>query len=154
MPQKLSWIANEYKHHNHDIKWYAGLFLFGAILVAWGLYSHQIITTILFLLIIFVVYALSNRAPEKVMVELGDKGVVVNGGFYSYSKLKHFWIVAHDGQIPELTFETNSLLNRHLTLQLDDQDTDVVRLFLADYLPEIPDYEENFIDYLIRQLRL
>src|SRR3989338_9736958 len=127
---KASWIAHSHRAHEYNVGWYAGLFLFGAILIAWALYSNNIITTILFALMVLVIYISSHQNPEKIMVEISDKGVNLNGVFYPYQNLKHFWII-RDEDHSELTLETTSILNKHLPVQLDDEDPELIRTILG-----------------------
>ena|SRR3989338_8325737 len=154
MAESLRWVAKEYKHHERELGWYAGLFLFGAVLIAWALYTNNIILTILFVLMLLVVYVLSNRRPNEIIVELSDKGINLNGVVYPYRNLKNFCVFQHGDHTPELIVETNSFLNRHLAIELEDQDQEEVAEFMRRYVREIQDYEENFIDHLIRQLRI
>lgn len=154
MNENISWEANEYKAHSHDAGWYAGLFLFGAILVVWGLYTNNIIATILFALIIFFVYAFSHQLPKKVQIELSQKGIKVDKFFYSYEKLKKFWIVTPAGATPELHIQSEALFNKFLTIELESQDPEEVRLFLNPHLEEVKDYKEGFVDVAVRRLKL
>jgi len=150
---KLVWIADEFKAHQRDVGWYAGLFLFGAILIAWGLYTQNVITTILFVIMVFVIYILSHHEPSKVMVGISDRGITINHVFYPYANLKFFWIQNREhGQV--LTVETKSFLNRHLSIELEDENPNEVRLLLMPHIEEVKDYEENFIDFLIRNLKI
>ena len=150
---KLVWVADEYKHHHHDAGWYTGLFLFGIIVVAWSLYTNNVITTVLFVLIVLVMYALSHRQPEKIFVKITEGGVELNSVFYPFTGLKHFWII-YDHERAQLVFETHSLINRHLTIELESQNPEKVSEFVGRYLTELRDREENFIDYLIHRLKI
>lgn len=154
MNETISWQALEYKPHDHDTGWYAGLFLFGAILVVWGLYTNNIIAVILFALIIFLVYSLSHQTPERVQVELSQKGIRLGKFFYAYDKLKKFWIVTPQGGTPELHVLTEAVLNKFLTIELEHQDPDAVRAYLQPHLEEVKGYKENFIDTMTRRLKL
>jgi uncharacterized membrane protein YobD (UPF0266 family) len=151
---KLMWVADEYRPHDYDTGWYAGLFLFGAILIIWALYTNNIITTILFALIVFVVYALSHHRPSKVLVEITDRGVSLNNVFYPYSNLAGFFILEQADQEAVLMIETESVLNRHLSVELEEEDPEEVREFLGLFLDEQTEYQENFLDFLSRKLKL
>ena len=153
-PQKLIWTSDEFKHHERGIGWYTGLFLFGAVLIIWGLYTNNIILTILFILIVFLAYSMSHRGPQRMFVEVDYDGVKMNDVFYPYRNLKCFWLIKHDDGTLELIIETKSLLNRHITVQLEGVNQDSVRLFLKEHIDEVEDYEENFIDFLVRKLKL
>ena len=153
MDEKISWIADEYKRHDHDQGWYAGLFLTGVILIAWGLYSNNVIATILFVLIVFAIYALSHREPSKVIVEINPKGIVLNDRMYPYKELKYFWIF-EDEEYYRLEFETSTLVHRRFSVELEDQDPEMIRDYLGNFIEELEDREENFVDFLMRKLKI
>lgn len=153
MDEKIAWLADEYKRHDHDPGWYAGLFLVGILLVAWGLYSNNVIATILFVLVVFTIYALSHREPNKVMVELNRKGIVINDRLFPYKELKYFWIF-EDDDYARLELETKAIVHRRLSIELEDQDPDIIRDYLNDFVEELEDHEENFVDFLMRKFKI
>ncbi len=149
-----AWIADEYKPHEYDLGWYAGLFFFGAILIIWSLYVNNIIATILFAVMVLTLYILSHHQPGQVRVEISHKGIMLDDVLYSYRSLNYFWILYPPNNSPVLGVETQSIINRHLEIELEDQDPELVREFLDQYLEEIEAYEENFIDFIIKKLKI
>ena len=152
--QNIVWIADEFKKHEHDRGWYAGLFLMGTILIGWGLYTNNLIATLLFVLIVFTLYVLSHKDPDKIRIEISPQGVHVNEIFHPYHSLNGFWLMYDPPHLATLNFETKKGLNRHLIIELEEQDPEDIRDYLLHFLPEETDYEERFIDFLVRKLKL
>lgn len=148
----LSWSAQEFKIHKKNTEWYIGYLVFAFALLAYGWYSHNLLTLVTFAIIVVVVFYFSHQSPGVVKYELTSTGVMVGKTLIPYRSVKKFWII-YTSVNKSVNFETSAYLNNQVSLQLGKQDPLPVREFLKKYLSEDLDREESFTEVLARKIK-
>ena len=103
---------------------------------------------ILAILIVF----FSRHKPQVINIELSGRGVHFGRLFYPYKQLRYFWIV-HNENHQTINFHTSALINNTLILELGDQDPELTRLFLLQFLPEHIQTEPTAIQKIMHRLK-
>lgn len=131
----FEWEAPEFKHYQKNVIWYVlfGLIAAGliALAVIRGDYFGASTTFILALLILY----FTHRKPNMVPVKITNRGFHIDNLNIPYRYVKQFWIVDSDHH-KTLNLETNTYLNHTVIIELSEQDTEPIRAFLANFLPE------------------
>jgi hypothetical protein len=71
-----------------------------------------------------------------VEISLDDKGVNIGNITIPYKQMSGFWITTTDDAGSSINIETLGFLNRLITVELERQDPEEIRQFLAQFVPE------------------
>lgn len=93
---EVSWEAEEYIVHKHDVVWYICLFLVGAGLSALAVFLTQ--WTFLALIIVSIVAILTSnlRPPRKISYKLDKTGLSENNNLHKYEEFRAFGILKEE----------------------------------------------------------
>jgi len=149
----LTWQAWEFKYYEKTAGWYITVISLFILMIAFFLIEEKDIFAAVSLAIIgALVIFFSYQTPERVNIELNDKGVYFGNLFYPYKQLKYFWVV-HNDRHQTINFHTTAMVNNTLILELEDQDPDVTRKFLLRHLAEHPATEETHVQKIMHKLK-
>ncbi len=151
--KRISWKAPEFVHYTKDIYWFLGLGLGSLFLVGFAVWMRNWFMVAAFVLASIALVIVSRRKPEVVDHEITEEGIKVGNRFYSFSKLKSFWIIK-TSPFPTLNFEPTRKISPVITLQLGKVDLDQIRQFLGRYLPEQEGRGEDIFDKITRILKI
>jgi len=139
----ISWEAWEFKHYPKNIGWYVTLISIAILVMAFFIIvENDIFAAISLGIIAALIIIFSRHAPQRVGIELTDRGITFGNLFYPHKQLKYFWVV-HNENHKTLNFHTSAFVNNILILELEDQDPFEIRDFLIKHLPEHSETEEN-----------
>lgn len=130
-----SWEAQEFKHHPKSFWWYLGLACLACALAVFQIYKQDFYGAAITGILAVLSAAFSRREPDIIETHITTTGIRVSDLHIPYKHIKHFWVV-DDGIHKTLNIETTTYLNRHLILQLEDQDPGEIRDFLIQVIPE------------------
>jgi hypothetical protein len=132
----ISWDAWEFKHYAKSLGWYVTLVSVFILLIAFFIIVESDIFAAVSLGIIgILIIIFSRQLPQRVTIELTEKGVHFGNLFYPYKQLKYFWVVNNDRH-KTVNFTTSALVNNVVILELENEDPEEVSDFLLKYLPE------------------
>ncbi len=131
----LEWNAKEFEQYEKGTGWYLTLALLTVLVVGYFLFLKDYFAALTMLVMYAVIFYFSKHQPKDVVIRITTKGIRIDKLFYAYSSVHNFWIVNHD-QAKTLHFETTAYLNRSIIVQLADQDPELIRDVLAEYIPE------------------
>ncbi|PIQ78644.1 hypothetical protein COV82_00605 [Candidatus Peregrinibacteria bacterium CG11_big_fil_rev_8_21_14_0_20_46_8] len=150
----IRWRAPEYQHHEKSFLWFVVAGLVAALLIVYGLVSGAWTFSLAILAFCVAYYAFHRHVPEEVDIEITSRGVHIGRHFFSYAKLKNFWVVYDPPFVGRLYLRFRSRIHPDITVALEDQDPGLIRKTLLKHLPEWEDGDEPMIDTFIRLLRL
>ncbi len=150
----INWDAKEFTHHEKTLVWYIVFTLIAIGLIVYSILSGSILTMVTFGLIVLLGFLFSHRQPRVMPHSLTSSGIILGDTIIPYKNIKSFWIIYEPPQVKTLNIETTAYLNRHVTIQLGDQDPVPVKLFLKKYLPEDLNRDESFVDIIQRHLKI
>jgi hypothetical protein len=132
----MSWNAIEFEEHEKGPGWYLTFAIIAALFVLYELFIKDFFGAITLAIIAVIVYFFSRLKPKDVLVQITDKGMMLNDTFVPYSNVKHFWFVEQHAS-PMLHIETNAYINQYIVVHLHDQSIEQVRETLLPYIGEI-----------------
>lgn len=153
MEQKLlEWKAKEFENYDRSPGWYLTLSILAALLVIYELIQRDWFAAITLLIIAGIVYFFSKLVPREIDVVISDKAVEVDRARYTYPNIHTFWISEFQG-LSSLHLETTAYLNRFITILIENQDPEEVRVILKKYIPETLEKDEGLARRISRHLK-
>lgn len=132
----MSWNAIEFEEHEKGPGWYLTFAIIAALFVLYELFIKDWFGAITLAIVAVVAYMFSRLKPQDVLVQLTDRGLLLNNFFVPYSNVQHFWFVEQHAS-PMLHIETNAFINQYVVVHLHDQSVEQVRQVLQPYIAEI-----------------
>ena len=145
----ILWKAPEYKHYEKTAGWYVTLISIAVLISSFFvIVQKDLFAGICFGIITCLIIFFSTIKPQEIEIELGEKSVKLGNLHFPYKQIKHFWIVDNEKH-KTLNLHINTYINNILILELGGQDSDKIRNFLLDYIPEHTDTNETFAQKII-----
>ena len=91
--QNVSWEAEEYIEHSHDVWWYIGLFAVGIGLCVLSFFLQWWTFIALIVVCIITILVTSNRPPRKIKYSLDQEGLTEGGKLHKYEEFRAFGIL-------------------------------------------------------------
>ncbi len=137
MPRTIRWEAHEHEHADKSADWFWAL----GIIVLSGAITALLFGNILFAILIVIggaTMGLLGSTPARVRrFALTPRGIMIDDSLYPYQMLAAFWVQHPTADTPAmLIVDANQFLSPHMIIPLDDNDPDLVREYLLDFLPE------------------
>ena len=149
------WEMQEYEHRPRTAGWYIVVSLIALVCVIYGVFAANYLFALIILISAVILILAGNESPEKVLVQIGQNGVVIDGEFTEFDKLANFSIIYHPPYTKVIYLDRKYSLKPRIKLFLDDQDPIALRDHLLQYLPEnLTLRDEHFSDILGRLLRI
>jgi len=115
----ISWEVLTHVHKDRTADWYWALALIAVVSAGLSIWLGNLLFGILILLCAGSIAALAMRGPRQHSVELGNRGLSVDGTLYPYRSLKSFWVDANS-EDPRLYVMTSGLMSPRMSFPLDD----------------------------------
>ena len=108
----ISWQAEEYIIHNHNLWWYIGLFVVGIGLCVLASFLQWWTFLVLVILSIIAILTSSLRPPRKINYKLDKNGLTEGSTLHKYEEFKAFGILKEGSHfsailIPKKRFSLN-----------------------------------------------
>lgn len=142
-------------HTEKNKTWYLIALIVGLSLIAYGVVNQIYMMSVVVFLFIGVYLLYENNSDPITGVEITDRGILVGGTFYDYSRIRSFAIL-YEAQIPRLL---RCSLSKGMIATIDIPLTEMVdpvelRAFLSQYLGEDEHAEFTRSDRLIQAMKL
>ena len=149
------WEAPSHDHHERGPRWYWIMTLVVLVLVVYALWTANFLFAFLVVLGAMILVLAGQHQPTNVLVQIGDNGVVWDGEFFPYDRIRHFAIVYHPPEVKVLYIQPKNYMNPRLRIHLDEQDPLELRDHLLKYAHEDKDLQdEHASDMIARLLKL
>ncbi len=149
----ISWQASEFKYYPKSVGWYATLISVAVLIIAFFIiFQRDIFAAVSLGLIAILIALFSKHTPNKINIELNSKGVKFGQLFYPYKQLKYFWVV-HNEHHQTINFHTSALVNNILILELEEQDPEITRIYLLQFLPEHKETEPTVVQKIMHRFK-
>lgn len=148
----MSWNAVEFEEHEKGPGWYLTFVVIAFLFVVYELFIKDYFGAITLAIIAGIAYSFSRLKPKDIVVQITDKGVLLNEFFVPYSNITHFWFVDH-AHSPLLHIETSAFINRYVVVHLFQQTPEQVRAILSRYVPEASIDQEPLAHRIARFFR-
>ena len=149
------WEAPAFEQFARGPVWYFVMAIVTVFLVAYAIWTANFLFAFIIVLGALLLLLVGNKSPNKVLVQVGDNGIVYDGKLILYQAIENFAIVYHPPIVKRLIVELRTLTQPRLRLLLEDEDPVALRNYLRVYINENFDLQyEPFSDTLARLLRL
>lgn len=149
------WETPAHDHHERGARWYWGLGLITLVLVLYAVWTANFLFAFLILLGAIILVLAGNHEPKSVLVQIGHNGVVWDGWFLPFDRVRHFAIVYQPPEVKLLYIQPKNYAQPRLRIELDTQDPLELRDHLKQYTHEDIDLQdEHASDMIARLLKL
>lgn len=102
---------------------------------------------------VYLLYEINT--PDMTRVDLSISGLSINNELYSYIKIREFGIIRITEWPTILRIVVKNTMINNLDVFIDPQiDSEEIRLFLSNYIPENPQIRFSIIERVLLGLRL
>lgn len=149
------WEAPEYPKYDRSKSWYLIMTLVAIFFVAYAIWTANFLFAFIVLLSAIILVLVGNKDPNRVLVQIGDHGIVWNGKFYPFQELENFSVVYQPPYSKILYVEHGGFIRPRLRISLEEQNPLDIRNHLLRYVPENLDLrDEHLSDILARLFRI
>lgn len=149
----LKWQSSVIPSHERSPRWY----IIGGILVlavsAYGILTGAWSLTLIAILCGGVYFLIRSHKPVLHNITLTEEGVFFDQSFTRWEDTQSFWIV-DTPQYSTLRIAYKAKRREPMTILLDTIPVSVVRNVLSQFLTELTDQRETWLDFLIRTCKL
>lgn len=151
----LQWRFSDRAPHERGRIWYIVAVLTGLGLLIYALSSANFLFALIIVMFALVIYVSSVSEPMPTVFEVTEEGVEVGGVFHPYRELEKFWFYYEPPLAKNLYITVKGVIGSRLTVDLMDQDPNVVRKFLGAFVQEdLEQVDEPLSDTLSRILKI
>ncbi|MFA6424053.1 MAG: hypothetical protein WCV83_01930 [Candidatus Magasanikbacteria bacterium] len=140
---QYEWTVKEYESHDRSQKWYWIMGGLGIALSVYGVIAGNYLFALITVLFGIILFMQDMVAPMDVYFAVTNTGVVIGKKYYRYSELTGFWVIYNPPFTKNLYFSQDNVLNHRIQVPLYDYDPMPIREYLALYLEEDLDQEEE-----------
>jgi hypothetical protein len=132
----LYWETEEYVYRPKNREWFWAVgIITGALIVTCIIFSNYLFAFVL-AIGVFALTLFSIRKPNKIVVHVTNKGVLVNNILYPYQTLDSFGTDEHHQDGPRLFLKSKKVMMPLINISISEHDPEDVRAFLAQRLKE------------------
>ena len=147
--KEITWQAGEYIHYKRSQDWYwvAGLIAVLGVIIA--LVFTNFLLVIIIIISTFIVFLLANRPPDEITISITTQGIRIKNSLYLYNDIGSFAI--REEEPAKLLIHTSRLIMPNIYIPIENQDPELIKNFLEQYLPEDP-YEESLSEKIMESI--
>ncbi len=136
----IEWEAYDRQPQKHGADWYWAMGIIAVSLVVTALILNNILFAILIVISTFALFLRTLQDPRVLPYSLTTRGISVGKDFTPFTLLESFWVEEY-GNEQKLILKQKTITSPFLIVPLVDTDTEEIRQFLAERLPEIEHHE-------------
>ena len=149
------WEAPAYERYERGPRWYLVMIIIALLFVGYAVWTANYLFAFIVLISAILLVLVGNEKPKRILVQIGQNGIVVNGEFMSFDDIRHFAIVYQPPRVKVLYVYPRGTAFRRHRIYLGEQNPIEIRQFLRQYLEEDLDLrDEHFSDILGKLLKL
>ncbi len=152
---KFTWEAPLRIRYERGPRWYIFMSLGALLLLAYAIWTRNFLFAFLIILMAMILILAGNEEPKKVLVQIGDNGIVWDGKMYLFRDLDQFAIIYKPPYSKVLYLEHRNPIIPRLRIPLEDENPVDMRQHLKQYLREDLDLRgEHLSDIVARLLKI
>lgn len=148
----LGWKAPVHANHSRSKRWFISAGTVILVIAAYGILTGAWTVALVALLCGAMYVFVHDHTFPDAAAAITDKGVHVDNAYMSWENAEGFWLMLAPGYT-----ELHVVRKDHkpdLIVQTGSADAQAIRQLLQNYLPELADKKERFLDMLIRICKL
>lgn len=150
----MRWKSPDFLRYERGLIWYL---FFGSAnigLILYAYFTGSWTMGIVFLLVPLIYLLEHYRKPKIVDVVVSAYGIKFGDMRIPFSSIEKFWILHDPPHLNELKLKTNKKVHPEVTIPLLNMDPSIIRHYLVTQIPEWEGKKEDFLDLIIRVLKL
>jgi hypothetical protein len=149
------WEAPEYERYERGPRWYLIMSIVALVGVAYAIWTANFLFAFLILLAAIILVLAGNEHPKRTLVQVGHNGVVWQGDYLPFERIRDFAIIYQPPDVKVLYLNPRNIVLPRLRIDIGDQDPVVLREHFKQYLDEdLALRDEHASDMLARLFRL
>ena len=137
MDNRIMWLAPLHEHRQHSADWYWVVSIITIALAVSFFIAGDLLLSIIIVLGVGILLALSRHEPEVVEFEISKQGVRANKVLYPWQTLDTFWILDETPETgAKILITSKKILMPHIVIPLDINHQEEVHRILAHMLHE------------------
>ena len=132
---KITWQAYDRVPQKHSPDWYWAVGIIALSSMVTALLLNNILFAILVVLSTIVLFLYTLKKPELVTYELTNRGLWINKDFSPFTTFESFFVT--EDESAKLIIKSKGLIIPLSIIPIETLDSQTVREFLQDYLPEV-----------------
>lgn len=149
------WETLTHERHERSPRWYVLMSIVALIGVAYAVWTANFLFAFLILLAAIILILAGNEHPSKALAQVGHNGIVWDGDFVPFDKIKHFAIIYQPPDVKVLYVQPKNLFLPRLRIPLGEQSPIELREHLKQYLLEdLALRDEHASDMLARLFKI
>ncbi len=142
MNDRITWLAPVHEHREHSADWYWSVIIITIALGVAFIIVGNILLSIIIILGVGTLLALSRHEPRVAEYELSRKGIRIDKTVYLWETLESFWILEETPTTTgKILLTSKKTLMPHIVIPLDARRREEVHAALAHMLHEEPQIE-------------
>lgn len=146
------WEMPAYERHDRGSKWYIIMAIVVAAFSVYALWTTNYLFAFIVLISAIILVLAGNEKPEKVLVQIGENGIVLEGNFLPFEDINQFAIVYQPPNIKVLYLYPRSLVLYRKRVYLGDQDPVEIRNHLRRYVKEDLNLRDEHLSDLLAKI--
>ncbi|PIP73049.1 MAG: hypothetical protein COW88_03200 [Candidatus Lloydbacteria bacterium CG22_combo_CG10-13_8_21_14_all_47_15] len=146
----IAWTAPEYPYQQKKRDWYWALGIIATAIVIAAVFLKNLLFALIIAISAFSMALYAARKPRQIQFEVSERGVSIGDTRYLYQSLESFGILEKTSG-PVLMLKSEKTFMPFISIPLGDTDTEDIRDFLLDYLPE-ETHDESLSEVLMEYL--
>lgn len=145
---KITWQAYDREPTNNAPDWYWAVSIIALSITVTAIVLNNVLFAVLVILSTLALFLRTLQKPRLVNYELTNRGLWTNKDFQSFTTLESFWVEDNE---PKLILKAKGLITPLSIISLQSIDSQAIREFLQDYLPEEEQHEplsKRIMEYL------
>ncbi len=152
---RFVWEAPSFEQRFRGPRWYIGLFVVSLFLLAYAIWTANFLFAFFILLLAIILVLAGNKEPQRVLVQIGDYGIVWGGKLISFQDVESFALVYQPPFAKVLYIEHRNPLIPRMRIPLEEQNPVLLRDHLRTFATEDLDLQgEHVSDILARLLNI
>lgn len=152
LPQKenkeVLWRAAEYDHSEKTLTWFVFVALISLAIAVFAFIKSNFFFGIFALFSGGMVLFFARRKPRILEFSVSEEKILIgNAVSVDYAELKNFSHRSRTGNLDEIVFRKNGLINPFVRIPIDAKLAERVKVILRKKLPE-EEYDESIIDII------
>jgi hypothetical protein len=149
------WVIKEYEEYDRSTRWYISMFVLGAALIGYALYTANYLFALILVLFGIVLYLHEMQSPLDVYFAITQTGIIIGKRFYRFSELTNFWVIYNPPVSKNLYFRLGGTIRNRLRIPLLNYDPRPIREVLLQFIEEDAEQEDEPIsDRLARVFKI
>ncbi len=145
---KIEWRGYDRVAQNNGPDWYWAVSIIALSIMVTSIVLNNLLFAILVVISTIALFLRTLQKPRLISYALTNRGLWTNKEFQPFTTFESFFV---EEQEPKLILKAKGLITPLSTIPLEDTDPQIIREFLAEFLPEVEQHEpisKRIMEYL------